>query len=636
MLNGLSIKLTNATEITKQTTEYDSADTVPPHLIQLGLGTLKKMSDLNEAQRLFKPQSSKDDKGKDEELFVKRPAFNRRQRMKKTISSEQEVKDLKELDQQEEESLSRKSAGKPATDVKKTGRAVVKMSRRQMMSYSMPGARQLYNFLKQFASHRWVAFEFLDSYIDGPIFAAQYDTERFMRECCPQVETRMLPRRAWQLVRRHMGKARRFSVAFIAQERLELARTRRILRFLQQRNFEEFQDTALLEHLPKMIPLPLAKDARVTSYVAMATVGICDGRVMSYDQNDSSYLVKLHICGNPTVVNMPDYRLQAVDECKVLMLSNIVQVVNGQPDESGILEREQGSEDQNSQSTEGDYSRELLGAVVQLRNLVDVKQKTVLAIAKMNESYEANWKPTRREPKKTPQNDKLQRVFATNMLTLHRINGEILEPLNVVQNFFNEYEKKPADSKHLVGNALYKKCRSLADHDLKSLKNDLRVKSPNTLLLLLNLQILLYFCAELGFENNDEVETMINDFIADMLKHMPAKLASLFKEIVQPVLQPFRQRIMCKTNRAQSKQQQVPQQLNLPTLNNGCQLQQQLPQQYTGAMAVEGCLLQPPPPPQPTPPPPPQQHLEQPQQQFDVPMITEQEEVVLYSPNFVV
>ena len=66
----------------------------------------------------------------------------------------------------------------------------------------------------------------------------------------------------WSKIRRMMGKPRRCSAAFFAEERAELSRKRQKIRMLQQR---KQGDVTNFKDLPDNIPLQLTIGARVTA-----------------------------------------------------------------------------------------------------------------------------------------------------------------------------------------------------------------------------------------------------------------------------------------------------------------------------------------------------------------------------------
>ena len=84
----------------------------------------------------------------------------------------------------------------------------------------------LRNLLKLPKGHKWVCYEFFYSNLDQVLFEGENDFMVCLKESFPQLKTRRLTRVEWCKVRRLMGKPRRCSSAFFAEERAELARKR--------------------------------------------------------------------------------------------------------------------------------------------------------------------------------------------------------------------------------------------------------------------------------------------------------------------------------------------------------------------------------------------------------------------------
>ncbi len=123
----------------------------------------------------------------------------------------------------------------------------------------------LRNLLKLPKAHKWVCFEFFYSNLDRVLFEGENDFMVCLRESFPPLRTRRLTRVEWCKVRRLMGKPRRCSAAFFAEERAELARKRQKIRALQQRKESVLllgDGAANLKDLPETIPLQLTVGAR--------------------------------------------------------------------------------------------------------------------------------------------------------------------------------------------------------------------------------------------------------------------------------------------------------------------------------------------------------------------------------------
>ncbi|XP_064551526.1 protein lin-9 homolog isoform X1 [Drosophila montana] len=481
------------TDINQTATDSDSADT-PPQLSKIGLRRAHRMSKTNESQRLLRSQTA--DK-EDDELFVKLPKFSKRLRGKSSAEAQEPD--------------------------------AVDTSTKELL----PANQRLYKYLKQPNCQRWIWCEFIESFIDKAILGSSYDMNNYVQSCFPQLETRQMPRRCWQLIRRNMGKARRFSPAFIAGERIELERSRRIVRQLQQRKFDMEQDGQSLELMPKQIPMPLPVDVKVISLLSAPQLMLCKGRVIGYEPRDSSYLIKFNIAGKHTVLSMPDCHLHVLQECKTFPLASIVQETEDKQLTTSEI------------SVDTEEPKPLMDALLQLQKLLVLKRKTVQDMASMNEELEASGlpAPARRETKQTPLREKLQRRYASNMITLHRVNADILEPLRVAHHHLNEYETDALHSKCVPRNKLYEKCRTLAEMDLKASPCQGSVQQEPTRELILRLQTLLYLCGELGHGNNIEVDAVMDDFVSNLLVGLPPQLTTEFRQVVN-LLQPLREHIL--------------------------------------------------------------------------------------------
>ena len=94
------------------------------------------------------------------------------------------------------------------------------------------------------------------------LFCGENDFSVCLKESFPQLRTRRLSRVEWCKVRRLMGKPRRCSEAFFNEERAELTRKRKKIRYLQQR---KIGDASSYKDLPEDIPMQLTIGSRVTA-----------------------------------------------------------------------------------------------------------------------------------------------------------------------------------------------------------------------------------------------------------------------------------------------------------------------------------------------------------------------------------
>ncbi|KER30245.1 hypothetical protein T265_03300 [Opisthorchis viverrini] len=94
--------------------------------------------------------------------------------------------------------------------------------------------RQLCNMFKTNKFCEWLGYEWLYSIVDREIFLGPNDFQLILREHFPTLKTRNLRRSHWGIIRRMIGRPRRFSATFLAEERQSVHGKRRNLQYLQQ------------------------------------------------------------------------------------------------------------------------------------------------------------------------------------------------------------------------------------------------------------------------------------------------------------------------------------------------------------------------------------------------------------------
>ncbi|KAH8288030.1 hypothetical protein KR018_001002, partial [Drosophila ironensis] len=440
---------------------------------------------------------------------------------------------------------------------------------------------RLYNFLTKLTSHRWIWCEFVESYLDKPIMAIAYDMDRFIKECCPQIKTRLMPRRGWQLLRRNMGKARRFSPAFIELEREELERTRRIVRELQQSRFNAREDGPYMEQIPKRIPLPLTVGTKVTTFLqGNGYSGICEGKILSFNVSNTVYQVRFELGCKETVLSLPDYRLKAeqyVPALPLIVMLNSIEKAAKNATDSQDKEKDEDMDKDNEKAKEevkfgnNRYSRKLLESLVKVKKLMEIKQRAVLEIAQINTNFveggqqwvlgsNSSTSSNRRDHKITPQREKLQRRYAANMITLHRINNDLLPPIKIIHDHLatHYYQQQDQIAKCRSTCDIFLKCRNQAEMDLRAaeVEKSLKVESESTRNLLFDLQTLLYITGELGHENHSDMELVMNDVVARLVEQQPPEVGQHFNQMWQS-LEPLRLR-MVSTFKLEKKPKRAP------------------------------------------------------------------------------
>ncbi|XP_066917544.1 protein lin-9 homolog [Clytia hemisphaerica] len=123
------------------------------------------------------------------------------------------------------------------------------------------------NTLKQSSGRRWAYYEFFYSNIDRALLLGCNDFEICLKQMFQDLKTRMLTRRQWSNIRRLMGKPRRYSAAFLKEERAILEEKRKKIRYLHQLKGFEVTDMTQFKDLPEEVPTPMVIGTKVTAKV---------------------------------------------------------------------------------------------------------------------------------------------------------------------------------------------------------------------------------------------------------------------------------------------------------------------------------------------------------------------------------
>lgn len=176
----------------------------------------------------------------------------------------------------------------------------------------------LRTLLKLPKAYRWVCYEWFYANIDQALFLGENDFETCLRESFPRLKTRMLRRVEWCQIRRLMGKPRRCSAAFFAQERQALAIKRSKIRQLQQ---QKVVDIGLYRDLPKNIPLQLVIGTKVTALLRKPSEGLFTGTIDAIDTVNGTYRVNFDKTGIGSQA-VPDYEVMSIEPPDYMPLSS--------------------------------------------------------------------------------------------------------------------------------------------------------------------------------------------------------------------------------------------------------------------------------------------------------------------------
>uniref|UniRef100_A0A8C2ENA7 Lin-9 DREAM MuvB core complex component n=1 Tax=Cyprinus carpio TaxID=7962 RepID=A0A8C2ENA7_CYPCA len=180
---------------------------------------------------------------------------------------------------------------------------------------------RLRNLLKLPKAHKWCIYEWFYSNIDRPLFEGDNDFCLCLKESFPNLKTRKLTRVEWGTIRRLMGKPRRCSSAFFAEERMALKQKRQKMRLLQQR---KITDMSLCKDLPDEIPLPLVIGTKVTARLRGVHDGLFTGQIDAVDTSAATYRVTFDRNGLGTHT-VPDYEVLSNEPHETMPISAFAQ-----------------------------------------------------------------------------------------------------------------------------------------------------------------------------------------------------------------------------------------------------------------------------------------------------------------------
>ncbi|XP_030627606.1 protein lin-9 homolog isoform X3 [Chanos chanos] len=180
---------------------------------------------------------------------------------------------------------------------------------------------RLRNLLKLPKAHKWCIYEWFYSNIDRPLFEGDNDFCLCLKESFPNLKTRKLTRVEWGTIRRLMGKPRRCSSAFFAEERAALKQKRQKMRLLQQR---KVTDMSICKDLPDEIPLPLVIGTKVTARLRGVHDGLFTGQIDAVDTSAATYRVTFDRNGLGTHT-VPDYEVLSNEPHETMPISAFAQ-----------------------------------------------------------------------------------------------------------------------------------------------------------------------------------------------------------------------------------------------------------------------------------------------------------------------
>lgn len=309
---------------------------------------------------------------------------------------------------------------------------------------------RLRNLLKLPKAHKWVCYEWFYANIDEQLFLGENDFSICVRETFPGLKTRKLRRPEWCKIRRLMGKPRRCSAAFFAEERATLQKRREKIRHLQQRKSVlsiDFKD------LPEEIPMTLVIGTKVTARLRKPQDGLFTGVIDALDTINNTYRITfdkpglgshsipdIEVLSNEPQETIPASAFQTrtrhtrptlFSPAKFSAIANSSGLVS---DNDPLLgsSPQRGSIGPGDIDTLGGFPIKFLVLVTRLTKILAIKKDKIKQLKEMNtqseklKTFGSNFDPH------------FQQTYAAAVLELEKLNKELNTYLVGVQEFSQE------------------------------------------------------------------------------------------------------------------------------------------------------------------------------------------------------
>lgn len=323
---------------------------------------------------------------------------------------------------------------------------------------------RLRNLLKLPKAHKWVCFEYFYSNIDKALFDGENDFIICLKESFPQLTKRKLSQTQWSKIRRMMGKPRRCSQAFFAEERRELERKRKLIRYIQQRKTPDI----CVKDLPNEIPMQLVVGTKVTARLRKPQDGLFTGCIDAVDTSNNTYRITFERPKLGTH-SVPDYEVLSNEPPDTICLSSITQKFRPrylmqeifnlyQPTNVSQGDPLIGCADlpKHVDRNIGSYPYPLLELVVKIQRILNAKRN------KINKLKEFNSEAEKRKCFGQKMPEDFEKKYASVVIDLERMNMDLQEYMNEIRKYCQQIAPGPCVAAMLAPSHLREKCREEA------------------------------------------------------------------------------------------------------------------------------------------------------------------------------
>lgn len=314
-------------------------------------------------------------------------------------------------------------------------------------------AARLKTLLKLPKAHKWVIYEWFYGNLDQSLFKLNQDSEfqLCLKELFPNLKTKSLRRAEWCLIRKLMGKPRRCSPSFFAEERQSLNAKRDKIRQIQ---FQQKLDTLSNYHdLPNLIPMPLVIGTRITALQRKPHDGLFNGTIEAVDILNGTYRIAFD---RPDIAadTVLDHDIRSIAPTEFMPLqaflyksrpptqhslpvytpAKLMEMINEQDTSPFEVTQEQSELLNESMPAHNPvFPIKFLAKVVKAYKILDFKRRRIYELKMMNNEIEK----IRSNPDETIPNE-LQKQYANNVLDLDKLDRCLLDSLKHIRQFSND------------------------------------------------------------------------------------------------------------------------------------------------------------------------------------------------------
>ncbi|CAH2237204.1 protein lin-9 homolog [Pararge aegeria] len=404
---------------------------------------------------------------------------------------------------------------------------------------------RLRNLLKLPKAHKWVCYEYFYSNIDKALFDGENDFMICLKESFPQLTNKKLSQVQWAKIRRMMGKPRRCSQAFFTEERKELERKRKLIRYIQQRKTADI----CVKDLPNEIPMQLVVGSKVTARLRKPQDGLFTGCIDAVDTSNNTYRITFERPKLGTH-SVPDYEVLSNEPPDTICLSSIVQKFRPRYLMQEIYNLHQPclSNKNSSQgdpmigcsdlskhldSNVGSFPFPLLELIVKLTKILQAKKSKISRLKEYNGEAEKRKSFGQKMP------EDFERKYAAVVIDLERMNMDLQEYINEIQLYCQQIAPGPSLAAMLAPSHLREKCRDEATLLVEKNNNE-SVTDANIINLITDLTALMLQVRSLSDSDQNAYELSV---LQGTMEQIKMKLEPPYQRLFQNNVELHMQRI---------------------------------------------------------------------------------------------